>query len=71
MFDKVEKLKDKFIDLEKQLSDMAVISDRKTYAKLTKEHANLQPIVAKYDEYKGVIKSLEDTLTEIDQTSDA
>lgn len=70
MFEKVVKLKEKFQDILKDLSDPEVISDRKLYAKLTKEHANLEPIVEKYDEYTANEKALSDALSEIEETTD-
>lgn len=70
MFEKVVKLKEKFQDILKDLSDPEIISDRKLYAKLTKEHANLEPIVEKYDEYTANEKALADSLSEIENTTD-
>lgn len=71
MFEKVAKLKEKFAEIVKSLSDPEVIADRKLYTKLTKEHAGLEPIVEKYDEYTANEKALADSLAEIESTTDA
>ncbi len=65
MFEKVAKLKERFISIEGQIIDPEVIGNRELYTKLTKEHSTLSPIVEMYDRLTGVEKELEDSLSEI------
>lgn len=52
MFDKLEFLEEKHIDLSQKISDPDVINNQTLWQKLMKEHAELEPIVEKYKEYK-------------------
>ena len=61
MFDNLEELEKKFEELNNKIMDPAVISDREQYGKIMKEHSDLEPIIAKYREYKSVQKNLEDS----------
>ena len=61
MFDNLEELEKKFEELNNKIMDPAIISDREQYGKIMKEHSDLEPIVAKYREYKSVQKNLEES----------
>ncbi len=61
MFDNLEELERKFEELNNKIMDPAIISDREQYGKIMKERSDLEPIVAKYREYKSVQKNLEDS----------
>ena len=61
MFDNLEELEKKFEELNNKIMDPAIISDREQYGKIMKEHSDLEPIIAKYREYKSVQKNLEDS----------
>lgn len=61
MLDKLESIEDKFEDLSHKISDPEVIAEQSTWQKLMKEHANLEPIVEKFREYKSVLKGIEDS----------
>ena len=61
MFDNLEELERKFEELNNKIMDPAVISDREQYGKIMKEHSDLEPIIAKYREYKSVQKNLEES----------
>ncbi len=71
MFEKVESLKVKFYDIEKQLADPEVISSRDLYKKITKEHSALAPIIEMYDLLKAAETELEDSLAEVRASKDA
>ena len=51
MIEKLKLLKEKFEELTKKISDPEILQDQQTWQKLVKEHADLVPIVEKYDEY--------------------
>lgn len=60
MLAKLESLEQQFLDLEKQLSDQAVVADQERYRKLTKAHSDLKDVVEVFREYKAVLQSIED-----------
>lgn len=49
-------------ELDRLLMDETVTSDRHRYRDLSKERANIEPIVEKYEEYKKVVSNREDAL---------
>ncbi|ADQ13864.1 peptide chain release factor 1 [Halanaerobium hydrogeniformans] len=73
MFDldeKLDKLVDKYQDLNKKLSDPEVINDSSKYQKLLKKHAKLKKIVDKYKEYKEAKQGIEDAEEMIEMEDD-
>lgn len=59
MFDQLENLKGKFIEVGKTLSDPSTMSDMKRFAQLNKEYRELEKIVKIYDRYKTVLDNIE------------
>lgn len=62
MIEKLKQIKEKFIELTAKISDPDVIADMPTWQKLVKEHAELMPIVEKYDEYTKCEKDMNEAL---------
>ena len=60
MFQKLEGIEKKYEDLTKKISDPEIISAQNDWKNYMKEHADLEPIVLKYREYKKVQLQLED-----------
>lgn len=61
MLDKLEVLKDKYVELSEKISDPETLSDSQKLQKLMKEQAQLEPIVSKYNEYREVKDQLEES----------
>jgi peptide chain release factor 1 len=61
MIDRLTGVEDRFLEVEKLLSDPDIIRDREAYQKYTREHADLGKIVTVYRKYKK-------TLIELDQS---
>lgn len=61
MLEKLDFLKEKYSDLNNKISDPDVISQTQKWQKLMKEHAQIEPIVFKYDEYKSVKEQLKES----------
>ncbi|HNP97879.1 MAG TPA: peptide chain release factor 1, partial [Bacteroidia bacterium] len=59
LLDKLEAIKQRFEDVEMQLSSPGVMSDMKRFAQLNREYKDLQKIVEKYHVYKNVQSNLE------------
>jgi peptide chain release factor 1 len=60
MFAKLESIEQRYLDLEKELSNPEVYNDQERYKKLAKAHADLQDVVQVYREYKQLSESLEE-----------
>lgn len=71
MLDKLEKIKEKYQDLSEKISDPEIINDNRTWQKYVKEHADLLPIVEKYDELTQTDTALEEAKEIIESSGDA
>jgi peptide chain release factor 1 len=59
MFQKLEDVERRYVDLETSLVDPAVIGNRKEYARLSKERSDLQQIVARYRDWKRLLAEVD------------
>ena len=60
MFDKLETVEKRYEELTVKISDPEVISRTNEWREYMKEHAEIEPIVQKYREYKKAKKAYED-----------
>ena len=60
MFDKLDSIEKKFLELEKQLADSSVMQDMKKYGELMKEHAATKEITDNYAIYKTLVSQLKE-----------
>lgn len=60
MFDKLETVEKRYEELTQKISDPEVIAKTNEWREYMKEHAELEPIVAKYREYKKAKQAYED-----------
>jgi len=60
MLDKLNRLEEKLRRIEQSLSDPSVINDRRNFMKISKEHAEIAPVVEKIRMYKKMREELED-----------
>ena len=58
MLDKLQAVEDKYREMESLISDPSVLADMEKWQRLSREHAQLAPIVEKYREYKSVCEGL-------------
>ena len=61
MFDKLSFLTDKYKELSLKMSDPDIIANQTKWQQHAKELGEIEPIVKKYEEYKKVKESLEDS----------
>jgi peptide chain release factor 1 len=59
LIEKLQHIKQRFEDVEMQLSSPTVMTDMKRYAQLNREYKDLKAIVEKFHEYKMVQSNLE------------
>ena len=60
MIEKLQKVEDKFREIESQLGDPSVVADVDRFTKLTRELSNLEPIVKKFQAYKKILAQIEE-----------
>ncbi|KDR94801.1 peptide chain release factor 1 [Peptoclostridium litorale DSM 5388] len=70
MFDKLEFIEEKYEDLTFKISDPNIINDQSVWQKYMKEHAEIEPIVMKYREYKKVNEGIREAKEIIEESSD-
>ncbi len=61
MINQLEKLENRYQEIEEKLAKSEVVSDLKQLQALARERASLGAVVTKYREYKTTIKLLEET----------
>jgi len=62
MFDKLKGVEERFVELEKLLSDPGILQDRDAYQKYSREHAELNKIVRVFRLYKQTLTDLDDSM---------
>lgn len=60
MIEQLDFLAEKYQTLNEQIADPAIIADQANWQKLMKEHAHLEPILEKYNDYKKVLSDIEE-----------
>jgi peptide chain release factor 1 len=62
MFNRLTGVEDRFLEVEKRLSDPDIIQNRGKYQKYTREHADLSKIVTVYRKYKKILMELDESM---------
>ncbi len=70
MFEKLQKLEDEFLDLEKKMSDPDIIQNQAEFTKLGRRHKELSKLVELFREYKKVKKSHDDAVEMLESEKD-
>lgn len=60
MFQKLDAVEKRYIELTEKISDPEVIANQSEWRNFMKEHAEIEPIVEKYREYKKVKQNMEE-----------
>jgi len=61
MFERLEAIEEKYEELTRQLSDHELLADQSKYTKVTRQHRELEEIVAKYRELKSLDRGIRET----------
>ena len=69
MFEKLEGVEQRFVNLESLLSDPEIVKDREAYQKYIREHADLNKIVSVFREYKSTTAEIKES-KELENDSD-
>ena len=60
MFEKLESVEKRYVELTEKVSDPAIIADNNEWRKLVKEHSSIEDVVLKYREYKETLKNMQE-----------
>ena len=60
MFNKLDAVERRYEELNKLISDPAIISNQSEWSKMMKEHSDIEEVVLKYREYKKVKSNMEE-----------
>ncbi len=71
MFARLDKMVERFDEIEKEIANPNVMKDISKYKKLMMEHSHLSELKSKYDEYKGLQAEIEDNKELVAVESDA
>ncbi len=71
MLERLKDIQNKFVDVEKSLSDPAQISNPQRLQELSKLHAELSPIVSAYKDYQQLESAIEETQALLDEETDS
>jgi peptide chain release factor 1 len=71
MIEQLEKIEKRFEELTNQMGSPEVLADPKQLQTVAKERAGIEELAAKYSEYKGVLKSIDDTQAMLTDNLDA
>ena len=59
MLDKLEAIKVRYEDIQRQMNEPSVMSDMKNYIKLNKDYKELQPIMEAFEVYKTILSNID------------
>jgi peptide chain release factor 1 len=71
MWEKLEQINKRFEELVAQMSNQEIATDHVQMTKLAQEKSSLDGIVGLYQDYKAIVKSLEDTKSMLNEKLDA
>ncbi|HST21463.1 MAG TPA: PCRF domain-containing protein [Blastocatellia bacterium] len=71
MFDKLDSIEEKYEELTRALSDPETLTDQQKYTRIAKQHRDLEEVVAKYREYKALVRGIGETKELLDAEDDA
>ncbi len=61
MFERLERLADRYEELGREMASDEVVNDQQKYQKVAKQHRELQPVVEKFREYKSTQQGIADS----------
>jgi peptide chain release factor 1 len=62
MFDRLTGVENRFLEVEKRMSDPGIVQDREAYQRYSREHAELSKIVSVFRKYKRILEDLNDSM---------
>lgn len=69
LLEKLQAVENKYLDLEQQISDPAMIARQNEWQKLTRQHASLTETIRVFREYKNVVEGINGAIEVIEDSS--
>lgn len=69
LLEKLQAVENKYLDLEQQISDPAMIARQNEWQKLTRQHASLTEMIRVFCEYKNVVEGINGAIEVIEDSS--
>ncbi|MBN1288867.1 MAG: peptide chain release factor 1 [Actinobacteria bacterium] len=70
MFEKLESIKNRFEEINREMADPASLEDMKTYQELVRERSSLEEVATTYEEYLATKRQLEEALELLENEQD-
>jgi peptide chain release factor 1 len=70
MFNRLNSVEEKYLELEEQLSSADILANQKEYQKIAKEHAEISPIVETYRKYKRLSRQIQENQDLLEEEQD-
>ncbi len=70
MLNKIRFLKEKFLEIEKEMLLPEIIADNKKYTELCKEYNELEPISQAYDDYSKILNTMQEDAKSLETETD-
>ncbi|MEZ5012760.1 MAG: peptide chain release factor 1 [Chitinophagales bacterium] len=61
LISKLQSIKERWLNIQEQLSDPEIIADMKHFKQLNKDYRDMEPVVETYEKYKNVLGNLQDS----------
>ncbi len=71
MLSKLEKINERFRSLENQMSNPDLVSDQNLFREISREHAQLSPVIANYEDFKKKKSQLADSTALLQTETDS
>lgn len=71
MIDKLQAIKDRWLNIQEELNDPAVISNQRKYAQLNRDYKELQKVVEAYESYKLLLSNMDNNRFILNTEKDA
>ena len=70
MFKRLESVEERYLQLEQELSEPEILDNQKEYQKVTREHADLAPVVDTYRQYRKLSQQIQENQAMLEEESD-
>ncbi len=71
MIDKLQAIKDRWLNIQEELNDPMVANNQRRYAQLNRDYKELQKVVEAYEEYKLLVSNIENNRQILNTEKDA
>ncbi len=70
MFNRLESVEQKYLELEQELSIPDILANQKEYQRITREHAEMAPVVDAYRQYKKLTQQIQENQEMLNEEDD-